>query len=92
VNATEQQILSDGTMPCPVRGPESGLSCTKKIPNGWTADEGHGGGHFWISDRWSAILDGGHYDAKALISGLPADGHLPEECTPNCPKWRRRQP
>ncbi len=78
--------ISDGTMPCPVPSP-SGLPCTKHIPAGWAASEGHGGGHFWASPQFQAIFDGGHYDATAALSGQPFDGHLLEDCAPGCPKW-----
>lgn len=82
--------VSDGTMPCPVASPD-GLPCTKTIVRGWTAEEGHGGGHFWISAKGKAVLDGGHYDATALISGLPAKVHQPEDCHPDCPSWWTRR-
>jgi len=78
--------ISDGTMPCPVPSPDHGLPCRRKIPAGWTADEGHGGGHWWSSDRTEAILSGGHYDASLALSGQPFEGHLPSECTPDCPR------
>lgn len=70
---------AENPIPCPVPSP-TGLPCCKPIPNGWTAEEGHAGGHFWISPGWLAIMDGGHYDATAAISGRPVDGHLPEDC------------
>jgi hypothetical protein len=73
-------------MPCPVPSP-TGLPCVKHIPVGWTADEGHGGGHFWMSDKVAALLDGGHYDASALLAGLPATVHAPEDCIPSCPQF-----
>jgi hypothetical protein len=75
---------TENPLPCPVPAPDTGLPCVKKIPPGWTADEGHAGGHMWMSDRTSRILDGGHYDATAALSGLPFDGHLPEECDGDC--------
>lgn len=75
---------SDGTMPCPVPS-TTGLPCSKTIPPGWTADEGHGGGHFWVGPELDAILTGGHYDATAAMSGQPFAGHLPEDCFPGCP-------
>ena len=78
--------VSDGTLPCPVLSPD-GLPCTKTIPEGWAPEEGHGGGHFWISTQGAAILDSGHYDVVALISGQPAASHSPKECHPNCPQW-----
>ncbi|MEU4234821.1 hypothetical protein AB0F17_62000 [Nonomuraea sp. NPDC026600] len=84
---SEQAAVSDGTMPCPVASP-AGLPCTKRIPKGWTADEGHGGGHFWASVELQAIFDGGHYNASKALASLPFDGHLPDACRPGCPKWR----
>lgn len=83
----DNRLVSTAERPlsCPVPGPE-GQPCIKKIPAGWTADEGHAGGHFWANTRAKAILDGGHYDATAALSGQPFDGHLPEECPgPSCP-------
>lgn len=79
--------LSDGTMPCPVPHPDGGLikPCRKRIPKGWTAEEGHGGGHMWMSAETEAVLDCGHYDATALLAGLPASTHAPEDCGPPCP-------
>ena len=79
---------SDGTMACPVPSP-SGLPCVKRIPQGWTADEGHGGGHWWESPETSRALERGHYDATAAISGQPFTIHQPEECPgpPEC-NWR----
>lgn len=70
---------AENRLPCPVRTPE-GLPCTKKIPIGWTADEGHGGGHFWMSPEVAEILEGGHYDSVAAMSGRPFAWHLPEDC------------
>jgi hypothetical protein len=59
----------------------------KRIPEGWTADEGHGGGHFWISPRTSQALDRGHYDATAALAGQPFTIHQPGDCTPGCPQY-----
>lgn len=56
-------------MPCPEPSP-TGLPCSKKIPAGWTAEEGHSGGHFWASAETLAVFDGGHYDASAALAGL----------------------
>lgn len=80
--------ISDGTMPCPVPAPETGHPCTKPIPNGWAAAEGHGGGHFWQSPR-AAELEalGVHYDAGTALSGQPTPWHLPEDCALGCWKW-----
>lgn len=79
--------VSDGTMPCPVPSPQ-GLPCVKRIPEGWTADEGHGGGHFWISPEIEQALERGHYDARAALAGQPFRIHQPEDCTPSCPHWQ----
>lgn len=70
---------AENPIPCPVLSP-GGLPCAKLIPSGWTADEGHGGGHFWVSDHLAAIFAGGHLDATAALSGLPFSGHLPQDC------------
>jgi hypothetical protein len=90
--ATEQQVdvLSDGTMPCPVASPD-GVACTKRIPAGWTADEGHSGGHFWASAEALDALENQHYDSVALISGQPAEFHRPQDCHPGCWRWGWRQ-
>ncbi|GAA4208992.1 hypothetical protein GCM10022252_74860 [Streptosporangium oxazolinicum] len=77
-------LISDGTMPCPVPSP-NGLPCSKTIPSGWAAEEGHGGGHFWVGPELDAIFAGGHYDARAALAGQPFEGHLPENCFPGCP-------
>lgn len=89
---TEPQAVpvSDGTMPCPVPSP-TGLPCTKTIPAGWTADEGHGGGHFWISPEGSDALANQHYDAGALLAGQPVQFHKPEDCHPGCWRWGWRK-
>lgn len=76
--------ISDGSMACPVPGPND-LPCIKKIPVGWTASEGHSGGHMWMSAETEAIFDGGHYDASAALAGAPFEGHLPQDCKPGCP-------
>ncbi|RZU28277.1 hypothetical protein EV284_6443 [Streptomyces sp. BK022] len=83
--------VSDGTMPCPIPSDDTGHPCTKKIPRGWTASEGHGGGHFWQSPKVAELEKAGvHYDAGQLLSGQPAKYHLPKDCTPDCWKWRDR--
>ncbi len=81
------ELISDGTMPCPVPNPRNGDPCTKTIPAGWAAGEGHGGGHFWADAATVAMLDGGHYDAVAAISGQPFASHEPEDCSPSCARW-----
>jgi hypothetical protein len=78
--------VSDGTMPCPVPSP-GGLPCSKRIPAGWTASEGHGGGHFWVSPETAQALDTGHYDALAALAGKPFTVHQPADCTPECPRY-----
>lgn len=79
-------LVSDGAMPCPVRSPGD-LPCTKRIPTGWTAEEGHGGGHFWCDEETMALFDRGHYDAVAALSGEPFGEHDPADCTPQCPRY-----
>ncbi|RKR92664.1 hypothetical protein BDK92_7140 [Micromonospora pisi] len=82
---------NENPLPCPVASPD-GLPCRKPIPKGWTADEGHAGGHFWMSDAAFAIVAGGHFDASAALAGVPFTGHLPEDCPggtcPNSPDRR----
>lgn len=77
---------SDGTMRCPVPDPDNGLPCQKRIPVGWTADQGHGGGHWWQDDESFERMQTAHYDAKALLSGQPTGMHDPEDCpgSPTC--------
>ncbi|MFI6142432.1 hypothetical protein ACIBCC_30100 [Streptomyces griseus] len=83
--------ISDGTMRCPVPAPETGHPCVKRIPNGWAAAEGHGGGHFWKSPKLTELENAGvHYDAGSLLAGKPTPYHLPGNCTPECWKWRDR--
>ena len=84
----EPDLKSDGTMPCPVRSPGSGLPCSKHIPRGWTAGEGHGGGHWWVSPETAEAMHTGHYDARAALAGEPFTIHQPEDCTPLCPQYR----
>lgn len=81
--------ISDGTMPCPIPSPDTGHPCIKPIHPGWTPSEGHGGGHFWRSPRAAELeARGAHYDPGTLLSGQPTPWHLPEDCTPDCWKWR----
>jgi hypothetical protein len=81
--------ISDGSMPCPVRAPETGHPCVKRIPNGWAEAEGHGGGHFWQAPEVAELeARGAHYDPSTLLSGQPTPWHLPEDCAPGCWKWR----
>lgn len=72
-----------------MRSPD-GHACTKTIHPGWTVDEGHGGGHFWVGAEVKAIFDGGHHDATGALSMQPFDGHRPEDCPgETCPyRWR----
>lgn len=67
---------------CPVPHPDGDptLPCVKLIEQGWTQEEGHGGGHMWMDERTAAILRGGHYDATAAVSGQPFGGHPVDEC------------
>ncbi len=85
----DQPAVSDGTMPCPVPHPDGDPDkpCVKKIPNGWTADEGHAGGHMWMDAATMAVFDTGHYDAVAAISGQPFGPHAPEDCDPSCGRY-----
>ncbi|SEE84963.1 hypothetical protein SAMN05216483_6781 [Streptomyces sp. 2131.1] len=87
-HADYPEPISDGTMPCPVSAPETGHPCVKRIPNGWAAAEGHGGGHFWQAPKATELQNAGaHVDYRTLLSGQPAAYHLPEDCTPDCWKW-----
>lgn len=81
--------VSDGTMRCPVPS-ESGLPCVKRIPKGWTADMGHGGGHYWIHPDTQQAMERGHYDATAVLAGQPFTIHQPEDCPgpPECRHWQ----
>lgn len=81
--------VSDGTMPCPVPSPDTGHPCVKSIPKGWTAEEGHGGGHWWEAPKITELHKAGaHYHAGRLLAGLPTPYHLPADCTPECWQWR----
>ena len=91
VDRQDTDPISDGTMPCPVPAPDSGHPCVKRIPRGWTAAEGHGGGHFWQAPRVAELeARGAHYDPSTLLSGQPTPWHLPKDCTPGCWQWRDR--
>ncbi len=81
--------VSDGTMPCPVPHPDGApqLTCRKKIPTGWSADEGHPGGHFWLDEATDELLRSGHFNAKAALSGEPFGPHDPADCDHNCPRF-----
>jgi hypothetical protein len=39
----------------------------------------------WMSPEVEAIFAGGHFDASAALAGAPFEGHLPEDCRPECP-------
>jgi hypothetical protein len=83
----EKDAVSDGTMRCPVPDPEGkGRPCQKRIPVGWRAEEGHGGGHSWQSDASAAAMRTGHFDARALLAGERFTVHQPEDCpgAPDC--------
>ncbi len=77
--ASTRTSTAENPLPCPVPSP-TGTPCTKTIPPGWTADEGHAGGHFWADKQTVEILAGGHYDATAALSGEPFVGHVPVDC------------
>jgi hypothetical protein len=80
--------VSDGTMPCPVPSPDTAHPCTKTIPAGWTAEEGHAGGHWWQDPAITELQKRGvHFDYAVLLSGQPAPWHEPEDCTPACWKY-----
>jgi hypothetical protein len=91
--SADPRELSDGSMSCPVPHPDADPDkpCVKKIPAGWTADEGHAGGHMWMSAETAAILDSGHYDSIAAVSGLPFSAHDPDDCSPPCPRFYDRK-
>lgn len=85
---TAAEPVSDGTMPCPVPHPDGvDAPCAKTIPEGWTADEGHGGGHFWISAESRRFMDTAHYDLRDTLSFRPMQTHEIEDCNPYCPRW-----
>lgn len=77
--------VSDGTMRCPIPSPDD-LPCQKLIPKGWTADEGHSGGHWWQSDESFTAMLTSHYDASRALRGLPYSVHAPSDCPgpPTC--------
>jgi hypothetical protein len=82
-------LLSDGAMPCPVPHPDGDVDkpCSKKIPKGWTAAEGHAGGHMWMSAATKTLFGSGHYDATAALAGLPFGPHNPADCDYGCPRF-----
>lgn len=81
----DQVSTVENPLPCPERSP-AGVACTKTIPPGWTAAEGHAGGHFWVAEPLLLIMRGGHYDTAAAVSGQQFDGHLPADCPgASCP-------
>lgn len=85
---TAEPLVSDGTMPCPVPHPAGeDMPCTKTIPAGWTAADGHGGGHMWMSAATERLLDSGHFNASAALAGLPFGAHDPADCDHNCPRY-----
>lgn len=76
--------VSDDTMSCPIPS-VSGLACIKHIPEGWAAEEGRLGGHWWESPATTDLFErGAHVDAIALVSGRPASVHMPADCPPQC--------
>ncbi|MEU9355026.1 hypothetical protein AB0D65_29530 [Streptomyces griseoloalbus] len=71
------------------RGDEEQAADLKRIPRGWAAAEGHGGGHFWQAPEVAELkARGAHYDPGMLLSGQPTPWHLPEDCAPGCWQWR----
>lgn len=83
-----QAAVSDGTMPCPAPHPDGAdAPCIKKIPKGWTADEGHAGGHMWMSAATADLLERDHFNARDALSGLPFGPHDPADCHPYCPRY-----
>lgn len=64
-----------------------GSSCIKRLRLGEEPGD-HAGGHMFADEGGRKVLESGHYDATALLSGLPASWHEPEKCTPECPKWK----
>lgn len=75
--------ISEGTMRCPEQ--HEGKPCQKRIPNGWTANEGHAGGHWFQTDESYAQLNNDHYDRGLLLSGQPTPRHRPEDCPADYP-------
>lgn len=59
-----------------------GLLCQKPL---YHANNGefwdHAGGHIFATPETMESLDTMHYDAGALLSGLPVTMHKPEDCT-----------
>lgn len=52
------------TAPC--RAPKTGHPCVKRIPNGWAAAEGHGGGRFWQAPAVAELEAGAHQSPTAV--------------------------
>lgn len=73
---------------CGAPGSTEGNSCIKRLVVDVDGEGYHGGGHMFATPAVRKVLDGGHYDATALISGQPASWHEPDECHPECPKWK----
>lgn len=71
-------------MNCPETS--EGLSCRKRLTQMSNGDWVHGGGHWFASEATEEIMKTHHIDAKALLSGLPATHHAPEDCpgAPDC--------
>jgi hypothetical protein len=77
-NKIAEAPVSDGTMRCPEA--HEGMPCQKRIPNGWTASEGHAGGHWFQHDDSYSRIGTDHYDRGLLLSGQPTPRHRPEDC------------
>lgn len=80
--------------------PVLGQKCTSVSDNGLPCQKAnflsssgeymeHPGGHFFASDEGWKALNEMHYDAGALLRGIPTAFHSPEECdyTGGC-AWR----
>lgn len=72
---------------CGYPGSTEGSSCIKRLTVDIDGEGYHGGGHMFATAAVRLVLDGGHYDATALISGQPATWHEPDDCHADCPKW-----
>lgn len=66
--------------PCPHLSSD-GIACRKTLYRASNGEDwDHAGGHWFASDQTQAKLDRGHYDAGALLAGLPVAVHMPEDC------------
>ncbi len=62
---------------------DQGISCIRKLYFSENSQEwwDHPGGHIFMTKATQNVLSEEHVDATALLSGLPASHHLPEDCT-----------